>query len=330
MPVAIPKTEPLRLSVLRRYAILDTLGEQSYDDITMLAAHICETPVALITFVDSDRQWFKSGFGTDAKESPRDVGFCGHAILEPEKTLVIPDATKDPRFSDNPVVTGEARVRFYAGTPLVSPSGEAVGTVCVVDRVPRELNEVQLRGLEALSRQVIALLEMRRLVNELETLSTTDGLTGLRNRRAFDERMIDEHHRSMRSKNPFSLLLVDVDHFKGYNDSFGHQAGDDVLEDVARIIQYTVRNYDLAARYGGEEFGVILPDTDHQGALGLAERLRRAIERDEWMYRQITVSIGVATIEHGQSIPALIEEADRALYTAKERGRNQVVSADAD
>ncbi|MBX9849843.1 MAG: sensor domain-containing diguanylate cyclase, partial [Rhodocyclaceae bacterium] len=317
MPAAIPKTEPLRLSVLRRYAILDTLAEPSYDDITLLAAQICGTPIALISLVDSDRQWFKSSVGVSAKETPRDHAFCAHAILNPDQTLVVPDATQDERFANNPLVVGNDHFRFYAGAPLVTPSGEAIGTLCVIDRTARELSEEGLQALQALSRQVIALLEMRRLVSDLETLSTTDGLTGLRNRRAFDERIIDEHHRSMRSKHPFSLLLIDVDLFKDYNDSFGHQAGDDALEDVARIIQYTVRNYDLAARYGGEEFGVILPDTDNQGAMGLAERLRRAIERDEWMYRQITVSIGVATIEHGQSIPALIEQVDRALYTAK-------------
>lgn len=330
MKAPLPKNEALRLSVLHRYGILDTLAERAYDDITLLASRICDTPIAVISLVDSERQWFKSKVGIDSSETSRDVSFCAHAILQPDTTLVVPDAQEDMRFCDNPLVAEDNGIRFYAGSPLVSPSGEALGTVCVVDRKPRVLDDFQLEALQALSRQVIALLEMRRLVCELETISTTDGLTGLRNRRAFDEKMLDEHQRSARSQQAFSLLLVDIDHFKKYNDTFGHQAGDEALSEVARIMQYTVRHYDMAARYGGEEFAVILPDTDKKGAMELAERLRRAIERAEWLNRKITVSIGVATISFGQSIPALVEEADRALYTAKEQGRNRVVDADVD
>ncbi|MDE2600099.1 MAG: sensor domain-containing diguanylate cyclase [Rhodocyclaceae bacterium] len=328
MKAPLPKNEVLRLGVLHRYGILDTLAEQSYDDITLLASHVCGTPIAIISLIDSERQWFKSRVGLDIDETPRDVAFCAHAILDPDTTLVVPDAQEDARFADNPLVTADNGIRFYAGAPLLSPSGEALGTVCVIDHKPRILTEVQLKALKALSRQVIALLEMRRLVGELEMISTTDALTGLRNRRAFDEKMLSEHQRSARSHQPFSLLLLDIDHFKRFNDDFGHQAGDEALGEVARIMQYTVRSYDVAARYGGEEFAVILPDTDKNGALEMAERLRRAIERAEWLNRKITVSIGVSTLSYGQSVPVLIEAADRALYTAKEQGRNRVVDAD--
>jgi diguanylate cyclase (GGDEF)-like protein len=330
MKAPLPKNEALRISVLHGYGILDTLAEQSYDDIVLLASHICDTPIALISLVDSDRQWFKSKIGVDAAETSRDMSFCAHAILTPDQPLIVPDALEDTRFRDNPLVTEAPNIRFYAGAPLLSPTGEALGSVCVIDRKPRELDEQQVQALQALSRQVTTLLEMRRLVAELEMLSTTDALTGLRNRRAFDEKMLDEHQRSARSSRPFSLLLIDIDHFKSYNDDFGHQAGDDALGEVARILQYTVRSYDMAARYGGEEFAVILPNTEKQGAMELAERLRRAVERAEWMNRRITVSVGVATLAFGQSIPALIEEADRALYTAKEQGRNRIVDADVD
>jgi len=329
MKAPLPKNEALRVGVLHRYGILDTLAEQSYDDIVLLASQICDTPIALISLVDSDRQWFKAKIGIEATETPRDISFCAHAILNPDQPLIVQNPMEDMRFCDNPAVL-DIPVRFYAGAPLLSPTGEALGTVCVVDRKPRELSEAQVRALQALSRQVTALLEMRRLVTELETISTTDALTGLRNRRAFDEKMQDEHQRSIRSKQPFSLLLIDIDHFKSYNDSFGHQAGDDALSEVARLLQYTVRNYDMAARYGGEEFAVILPGTEKQGAMELAERLRRAVERAEWINRKITVSIGVATLAFGQSVPALIEEADRALYTAKEQGRNRIVDSDVD
>lgn len=330
MKAPLPKNEALRISALHRYAILDTLAEQAYDDITLLAAKICDMPIAVITLVDTDRQWFKSRIGIDVPETPLELSFCAHAILRPEQALVVPDARDDMRFCDNPVVVEDAGIRFYAGAPLVTSTGEALGTVCVADRKPRELEEDKVKALQALARQVMSLLELRRLVIELETISTTDALTGLRNRRAFDEKLLNEYQRSERSKHDFSLLLIDVDHFKAYNDAFGHQAGDDALGEVARLLQYTVRPYDMAARYGGEEFAVIAPETDKAGAMGLAERLRRAVERGEWLNRQITISIGVATLGFGQSIPALIEEADRALYTAKERGRNQVVDADVD
>jgi diguanylate cyclase (GGDEF)-like protein len=330
MRALLPRNEALRVSVLHRYAILDTLAERSYDDITQLASLICDTPIAAISLVDTDRQWFKSRVGLDIEETPRDVSFCAHAILQPENMLIVPDAREDSRFQDNPLVLAENGIRFYAGAPLLTPTGEALGTVYVTDHRPRQLNARQIAALQALARQVVALLELRRLVSELETVGTTDGLTGLRNRRAFDEKLQEEHQRHARSRQPVSLLLVDVDHFKPYNDHFGHQAGDDALGEVARILQHTVRSYDMAARYGGEEFGVILPNTDKQGALELAERLRRAVERNEWMKRQITVSIGVATLVHGQSVPALIEEADRALFSAKALGRNRVVDADED
>ena len=330
MKASLPRNEALRVSVLHRYAILDTLAERSYDDITQLASLICDTPIAVISLIDTDRQWFKSKVGLDIDSTPRDVSFCAHAILDPENLLVVPDARQDGRFQDNPFVLEENGIRFYAGASLLMPTGEALGTICVADRRPRQLNERQTAALKALSRQVVALLEMRRLVSELETVSTTDGLTGLRNRRAFDEKLQEEHQRNARSQQPVSLLLLDIDHFKPYNDHFGHQAGDDALGEVARILQHTVRAYDMAARYGGEEFAVILPNTDKAGALDIAERLRRAVERTEWLKRQITISIGVATLNYGQSVPALIEEADRALYSAKELGRNRVVDADED
>lgn len=328
MKAALPENETLRLSVLRRYEILDTLAEQSYDDITRLAAEICGTPIALVSLVDEDRQWFKSHLGLDAVETPREQAFCAHAILDPTHVLIVNDATADVRFSDNPLVRQAPHIRFYAGAPLLLPSGVALGTVCVIDTQPRQLSATQSDALQALSRQVMALLELRRLVGELAQLSVTDSLTGVSNRRAFDEKLIEEHQRSARSRHPFSLLLADIDHFKAFNDGFGHQAGDEVLERVARIMQSTVRNSDMAARYGGEEFAVIMPNTGKFGALELAERLRRAIECTEWLGRQVTVSIGVTTFESGQSIPALIEEADRAMYAAKECGRNCVMDAD--
>jgi diguanylate cyclase (GGDEF)-like protein len=320
----VPADEARRLQILQHYAILDTLAEQAYDDITKLASYICDTPVAMISLVDSDRQWFKSRVGVDTQQTPREIAFCAHAILEPEQAFVVNDAAQDERFFDSPLVLEEPHVRFYAGVPLVAPGGEALGTICVVDRKPRQLEPKQLDALRVLSRQVMTQMELRRLAAELEAYSATDGLTGLNNRRALDQRLQEELQRRDRSGSTLSFALIDIDHFKTYNDQFGHLAGDDTLRQVAHILHDTVRPYDFLARYGGEEFAVILPNTDAEQALTIAERLRQAIESAAWPRRPVTVSAGVASMATEQTATALMEAADTALYRAKRLGRNQV------
>jgi anti-sigma regulatory factor (Ser/Thr protein kinase) len=155
-----------RLAALRRYRILDTEPEQAFDDLAQLAAQLCGTPIALITLVDAERQWFKARVGLSVTETARSVSFCTHAIEQPD-LFVISDATRDERFRDNPLVASDPRVRFYAGAPLVTPDGHALGTICVVDSVPRDLTAEQREALEALRRQVMAQLELRRNLDEL-------------------------------------------------------------------------------------------------------------------------------------------------------------------
>ncbi|HEY9879782.1 MAG TPA: GAF domain-containing protein [Leptolyngbyaceae cyanobacterium] len=166
MKANVPAREVARLEALRQYRILDTPSEQAYDDITALAAFICDVPIALISLVDSNRQWFKSKVGLEADETSREISFCTHAILS-EGIMIVKDALSDERFSDNVLVTCAPNIRFYAGVPLRTPAGHSIGTLCVIDQKPRELSEHQLRTLEALARQVVMHLELRRTSAQL-------------------------------------------------------------------------------------------------------------------------------------------------------------------
>ncbi len=165
-----PENEKERLAALKSYQILDTLSEQNFDDITLIASQICGTPISLISLVDENRQWFKSKVGLEATETHRDFAFCAHAINEPKQIFEIPDAYEDDRFHDNPLVTGGPNVRFYAGVPLVTPNGEALGTLCVIDNEPKSLTDDQKIALEGLSRQVMAQLELRRKNRQLSKM----------------------------------------------------------------------------------------------------------------------------------------------------------------
>jgi len=167
-PAPRPADEPTRLAALRRYRILDTPPEPAFDDLARLASEVCGTPMALVTLVDSERQWFKARVAVEARETPRDVAFCAHTVMGRD-LLVVPDAREDGRFADNPFVTGEAGIRFYAGAPLVTADGSSVGSLCVLDRTPRELTPEQADALRALSRLVVAQMELkRRMTDERE------------------------------------------------------------------------------------------------------------------------------------------------------------------
>ena len=180
MKAPTPENEVARLEALQRYAILDTFPEQEFDDLSRLAALICGTPIALVSLVDANRQWFKAKIGIDEAETPRDIAFCGHAIMQRD-VMVVPDALADERFRGNPLVTDRPKVRFYAGAPLITQEGHALGTLCVLDHVPRDLTPDQKQALKALGRLVVAQIELRR--------SVSDQAQAIRERRRAEEEL---------------------------------------------------------------------------------------------------------------------------------------------
>ena len=192
MTAPLPPNESQRLECLRRYRVLNTDRERDFDDLALMASQICRTPIALITFIDADRQWFKAKIGLSTTETPCEIAFCAHTIAQSDP-LIVPDAMVDERFAANPLVTADPHIRFYAGAPLVTWNGHAMGTICVIDRVPRELSREQIDGLQALSRQVVAQLELRRTLSELtHTVEESQaGVEALRASQEFKTRSIE-------------------------------------------------------------------------------------------------------------------------------------------
>lgn len=207
----IPKNELARIQALESYNILDTLSDQEYDDFTKIAAQICGTPIALISLIDHNRQWFKSRVGLDAPETPRDISFCGHAINTPEELFEVTDSTKDIRFFDNPLVISDPHVIFYLGAPLVTPNGEAIGTLCVIDHQPREISQNAKDTLELLSRQVITKLELRKRNVELENINNQLNVE-VENRKKKEQELVIARDQAIQAEKAKDLFLSNMSH----------------------------------------------------------------------------------------------------------------------
>ncbi len=349
------RDEKKRIASLHKLQLLDTPAEPAYDDIVQLAALICKVPIALITLLDENRQWFKARIGLSVQETPRSVAFCAHAVDRNDGLFLVPDAHQDDRFRENPLVTDDPNIRFYAGVPVGGPDGQPMGTICVLDREPRVITTEQQLALRVLGREVeaqfkirdqflqlqqmqakrlradIRLRENQRKLktanNRLRELVRTDALTGIQNRRAFDESFRQAWNLSARIQQPLSVLMIDIDHFKSINDQYGHQVGDEVLKSIAGTLRENIRSTDMLFRYGGEEFIVLLPATEAEAALHVAEKLRTAIAAQPHHNIPATISIGLAaetagTASHTET--PLVRTADAALYFAKNAGRNRV------
>ena len=298
-----------------------------FDALTRLAAYTFNAPAAVVGLMDAHRLWFKSRLGLDVPELDRQIAFCAYAVMRPDELLVVEDLSKDPRFEENPLVTQAPHLRFYAGAPLVDSNGLALGTIAVVDGQPRTFSDAQRVALKDLSTLVITALESRRRSLLLGRLALTDHLTGLANRAQFDRTIESELSHAKRTNEPFSLLYLDLDGFKDVNDRFGHAAGDEVLQEVARRLVKQVRTEDAAARFGGDEFGVIARTSQPDTLQALVDRIAEAVTAPITLSSGDTVDVGVS-IGHAtydstlDSAAALLDRADRALYEAKrQRGR---------
>jgi diguanylate cyclase (GGDEF)-like protein/PAS domain S-box-containing protein len=478
MSVRRAESEDAKVRSLWANEVFDPAPEAECDEIVRLAASVCGTSHGFLTLLDERRQWFRVSDGFKLESTPREIAFCAYTIRQSE-LFVVKDSFSDSRFSTNPLVSGEPPIRFYAGMPMFTPEGHAVGTLCVIDTQPRVLTPEQQSALQVLSRQASARLELRmqrkaleealkekdkvsaglkaseelfrtfmnaspflsyikdaagrllfynksfakrfgigeytwlgrtderlwspnlsrsarahdlevmaggRMVeteehirgadgvnstwrsfkfpchdsagnlllagvavdvteevarkaelsryhleleeanDQLRKLAVTDVLTGLKNRRAFEERLVMEFSMARRRKRELAVLLLDVDNFKQINDRFGHAAGDDVLRKLGALLRTTVRLPDLPARYGGEEFIVLLPESGEESALGLARRIMERVAAEQWNNERMTVSIGMAAMNeslvNGLQLVAL---ADEALYAAKRAGKNRVM-----
>ena len=319
MPPLNTDDEAGRLAALRRYEVLDTAPEAPFDKITLLVKTIFSVPIALVSLVDADRQWFKSKQGLDVCETARDVSFCTHTIRQDEP-LIIEDALADPRFADNPLVRGPLNIRFYGGVPLRTPDGYNVGSLCIIDTVPRAFDLAKLEILKSFAAVIVDELELRRIAQK-------DDLTGALSRRAFiaeAERALSEYGRHATSS---ALLLLDIDRFKLINDTHGHPAGDSVLRSLAATCMETLRRDDCFGRLGGEEFGILLRKALPADASRCAERFREVIAGMRVRHDpplSVTASFGVAPCNASYAgTDSWLAAADSALYAAKARGRNR-------
>lgn len=308
-----------RLAALQRFDVLDSPREEPFDRVTRLVRSIFGVSTGIVSMIDGHRQWYKSADGSNRSEVVREETFCRFPLVSGE-TLVVPNATLDPRFADNPNVTSGG-VGFYAGVPLRTTDGHVIGTICAIDPQPRDFSEREVKILEDL-----ALITMNEL--ELRQRASVDVLTGALSRRAFKEEGNRAASLASRHNHALACLVLDLDHFKSVNDRFGHDQGDEALRDIAHALNLTIPQPGLVGRLGGEEFGIYLPDIDLAGAEGIADEVRRAVAdidfTPEGVACPLSVSIGGAAHEKPIAFRALYREADARLYSAKQSGRDRV------
>lgn len=308
--------------------LLSTEMDECFQRITRLSASLLDVPISAFSIAHQDRQYIRAAQGLDLKQTSADISLNAQ-VFHSEDILLLGDASKHPDFSQHSLVNGLPKIRFYAGIPIHGPDGHRIGVLCGIDTHAREPDEAMRAKLMDLRALLENELLLRSLINE-------DHLTGLLNKRCFEQTIDSEWRRSARSLQPLALLSIDIDHFKGYNDTYGQLAGDECLKILADIMKNACkRSADKVFRIGGEEFAILLPNTSQADAVRLAQRLQVAVREQTIPYDSmpagcISLSIGVCALEatsgeHAE-LEAFIGSCDKALYAAKTRGRNTVVA----
>lgn len=311
---ALPADESYRLAQLRALNILHTPAEERFDRLTRLARRLFGVPIALVSLLEEDHQWFKSVAGQSGETAPRNTSFCGHAILQ-DDVMVVEDALEDDRFYDNPLVTGENPIRFYAGCPLRTPAGAKVGTLCIVDHHARSFNADDCHTL----RDLAAMTEAELVAFQT---ATSDELTQITNRRGFMTLGQLALNECQLKQLPASLTFLDLDRFKEINDTLGHREGDRALMDFADAMKVSFRHADLFARLGGDEFVVLfngLQQADAEGVLARFDQLLQKQMHDLNRRYQLHFSSGIVEFDphHPLTLEQLLESSDERMYAAK-------------
>ena len=318
-----PVDELLRLETLRNLKILDTDPEERFDRVTKLAKRLFGTDIALVSLVDSDRQWFKSYQGIEVTETPRDISFCGHAILD-DQVMVVNDTHTDERFRDNPLVSADPNIRFYAGCPLNAPNGRKLGTLCVIDSEPREVNDEDIALLEELGQLVeeeLAIADMMR----------DDPVTGLSNGLGFSQVAEYLLAMSVRTSSPATLMLFRVANQNVISGFMGQQEGDRAAIEMAQLLMATFRDSDIIGRLDHDTFAVLMAGASMDNVEVARQRVEKAVRdrnlKDESEY-ELDVETDAVTYDPGrhEDIGALIGDAEDRL----EEGRGQDSANDSD
>ncbi len=325
--------EALRQYTLDCLNLLDTAADVHLDTLVRVAQTAFGVETVLISLIDRDRQWFKAKRGIDVCETPRDIAFCSHTILQTE-SLIVPDALDDPRFSDNPLVTSAPRVRLYAGHPIII-NGSPIGSLCLLHPTPRTLSaaeQAMLRDLATLAEgYVIQRLQNTHIRTLYEALDAerlramTDPLTKAWNREGLNYLSPVLLNEAGIGSKQIGVLSCDLDHFKAVNDRYGHAIGDEILVQTARRLKSVLRADDVLVRLGGEEFAVMVLVNQADELRVLAERVRRVLDEPLKCGANkiaVTASVGVALKREDEDIEHTFRRSDEAMYRAKANGRN--------
>jgi diguanylate cyclase (GGDEF)-like protein len=319
----MPPNEATRVATLNALTLLEAGPEERFDRLTRLARRLFRVPVAKVTLVGDNAVFALSCSGPLGAPVPREVSFCSHAILG-DDIMLVPDARLDERFHDSPLVLGEPHVRFYAGCPLFAPNGCKLGTLCLLDQVPRTLDEEDialLHDLAAMVQQEMAAVQM----------ATMDELTKLTNRRGFEMLAQQAIHVCRRLGKPASLLFFDLNHFKQINDTRGHAEGDRALLAFSEVLRHVLRNSDLIGRMGGDEFVSLLLDASQADTRSAVERLRAALAQrnaaDQRGY-DIVFSVGQVDFDprRHDTIARMLADGDADMYRNKAAMKAQRVA----